>query len=94
MTKEYGSITKTLAIGKGRNLCSCVRFLRYLFSHLEWVRHGLKDLNAKFADFTDWMCFLPSNIMEEFNSNPEALVQIPKILHQYGIAEKAEIIWV
>ena len=25
------------------------------------------------ADFIDWMSFLPSNLMEEFNPTPEAL---------------------
>ena len=44
------------------------------------------------ADFTDCMSFLPSNLMEEVNTNAEALTQIPNSFHQYEIAEKTKII--
>ena len=33
------------------------------------------------ADFSDWMSFLPSNLMEEITLIQKPLAQIPKVFH-------------
>lgn len=40
------------------------------------------------ADFTDWMCFLSSNLVEEIISNPEALSANTKAFNQHTVAKK------
>ena len=46
-------------------------YVLYQFSP-EGVGNGLSALNAKIdqADFTNWMSFLLSNLMEEISPNP------------------------
>ena len=42
------------------------------------------------ADFTDWMFFLPSNLVEEISCDPEPSAQILKALY-HGIPGKTKI---
>ena len=44
------------------------------------------------ADFTNWMTFLPSDLVEEISPNPEALSGNVKVFHQDGIAGKTKMI--
>ena len=69
-------------------------YVLYQFSP-EGVGSGLSALSAKIdqADFTDWMSFLLSNLMEEISPNPVKISeQIPKDFHKQRIAEKTKMI--
>ena len=45
------------------------------------------------ADFTDWMSFLPSNLMDEIIPNPEKpSSQITRTLNQHVLIEKKNYI--
>ena len=40
------------------------------------------------VDFTDWMSFLLSHLMEEISPNQKFSVKTSEAFHQHGIAEK------
>ena len=61
-----------------RNVCFCVYFFVCFTSFIIPYRGGRKLAlisvwKTDQADFTDWISFLPSNLMEEISSNTEAL---------------------
>ena len=46
--------------------------------------------NIEQVDFTDWMSFQPSNLIEEISPRLETLNTKPEALNQYGIVDKAK----
>ena len=52
-------------------------------------------LNSKYnierIDFTDWMSFQPTNLIEEISLIQKHSAQIAKALNQHGIAEKTKL---
>ena len=64
-----------IVVGNLPTLWKTQLFLRPLSFHYKWAK--VRDLSSACqtdqADFTDWMSFILSNLMEEINPNPEAL---------------------
>ena len=66
-------------------MCVCVLVLRLLLSPYRGDRMQALSSTCKTdqADFTDWMSFLTSNLMEEISVNTEPLISMEKLQKQH-----------
>ena len=74
-------------------LCVCVSVCVFILHPLLFPYRGARTwvlsspCKTDWADFIDWMSFLPSNLIEEINHDAEPLSQIPKAFNHQSWKE-------
>ena len=74
----------------------CLFYIIYYFLVIIQLKRGrTQALSSTYktdqAAFTDWMSFLPSNLIRKSALIQKSFMQLPKAFHQHGKAEKTTI---
>ena len=71
--------------------CMCFHFTSFISLQRGRTQALSSACKIDQADFTDWMTFLTSNLMEEISLNAEVLIEKPKVFYKHGEVGKTMI---